>query len=350
MLNTPQVRRGLRRLLAGRPVPITSLASKTWVLCPEEERRGNPAVYLPNALDQIDALSPWRQWREELNLIEGGSVTHAASTAHLIEHVDLVDAYIYVGACKHKAGWGPNRWWLPAGRKRELRNSATLANGWSGTHFFGTLMLDDFPLGLIEEDPANQILLASRGYEHESGYRKLHRLPTPPVLTLARIQKLLLFTDFAQNSFKARRYDVLRERLRQTVVRDDSVPGIYIRRGQAGERRVLTNERDIEEFLASLGYVVIDPDQMSSQEIARSSLNTPVVVGVEGSQLSHAIYSAAEGATFLVLQPPDRFAMAYKEYTDRMEMRFAFLVGLPEGTGFSVPVDDIKRILEKLRV
>jgi hypothetical protein len=41
--------------------------------------------------------------------------------------------------------------------------------------------------------------------------------------------------------------------------------------------------------------------------------------------------------------------MAYKEYADRMEMPFAFVVGHPSTEGFTVDVDEVLRTLDLLQ-
>ena len=111
---------------------------------------------------------------------------------------------------------------------------------------------------------------------------------------------------------------------------------------------MLVNEAAITRFLTDRGFEVIDPATASAEQIAVQTLEAKIVVGVEGSHLSHAIYTAADGCTFLVLQPPDRFALAYKEFTDRLDMTFAFLVGDRAPHGFTVPVDDLARMLDFL--
>jgi capsular polysaccharide biosynthesis protein len=125
-------------------------------------------------------------------------------------------------------------------------------------------------------------------------------------------------------------------------------PGVYLRRGIGGEPRRLINEAELEQALLALGFDILDPENLSAQDVAQRSLGARVVIAVEGSHLSHAIFSAAEQATFMVIQPPDRFALAYKEYTDRMDMRFALVVAEPASGGFSVVIDEVHRLLELL--
>ena len=121
-----------------------------------------------------------------------------------------------------------------------------------------------------------------------------------------------------------------------------------MRRGSDGERRQLVNEAALADLLVAKGFDIIDLDRMDAAEIARRTLDAPIVIGVEGSHLSHAIYAMADSGAFLVIQPPDRFAMPYKEYADRMGMGFGFVVALPDAGGFAVDLDDIRMMLDRL--
>jgi hypothetical protein len=75
-------------------------------------------------------------------------------------------------------------------------------------------------------------------------------------------------------------------------------------------------------------------------------MDARIVVSVEGSHLSHVVLSMADNGVLLVLQPPDRFATVYKEYTDCVHMRFGFVVCDKSHTGFVVNMDDLRRTLD----
>lgn len=350
-LNLPMVKRVARRLAVRRAPDFHSLASREWQLCAPEQKVVPPAIHLPGALDKVRALSPWRNWDTERLLVAGGRVNHAASTAHLVTDVDLVGAYLYRGSAKLQPGYGEERLFNEEDEPPVVLDAAHLVTSHSGSHFFGTFMLDDLPLGLIPEAGDTCIAMMSKPYQHEAGYRELMNLPRRREVRRARIRKLICYTDFAQNSYKRERYDQLRSRMRQALDlqwQRGTKPGIYLRRGAAGEPRVLRNQAALESALQALGFDVLDADGLSAREIAQRSLDARVIVGVEGSHLSHAIFSSAEQACFLVIQPPDRFAMPYKEFTDRMDMRFALVVADPAPGGFVVDLDDMHRLLEKL--
>lgn len=350
-LNLPMVKRVARRLAARRAPEFHSFASRDWQLCAPEQVVVPPAIHLPGAMEKVRGLSPWRSWEIERLLVGGGRVDHAASTARLVTDVDLVGAFLYRGAAKLQPGYGEERLFQEAYGPSERLDEVHLVTSQSGSHFFGTLMLDDLPLGLIPQACDPCIAMVSRPYVHETGYRELLELPRAREVTRARIGRLICYSDFAQNSFKRARYERLRARLRGALGPQEGngrPVGVYLRRGAAGEPRVLVNETALESALRTLSFDILDPDRLSAREIAKRSLNARVIVGVEGSHLSHAVFSAADGACFLVVQPPERFAMAYKEFTDRMDMRFALVVADPAPGGFAVDINDVHRLLEQL--
>ena len=349
-LNTPMITRRVRRLLIRAVPTLTSLAKEHFTLCPEENRPGSHAVYLDDALERVTALSPWRTWDVELALIRGNPVPHAASIAYVIENVDLVGAFLYKGPAKAQPGFGRESWMLADSETTPIVDEARLVTSTEGSHFFGPLLQSDFPLELIAPNDQKNFTVATRPYEHSAAYRRLFSLPPERRLTRARFRRLIVYSDFAQNSFKIARYVELRRRLRTHVspVGRATTRGVYLSRGRTGELRVLSNERSIIEFLDAQGFEILEPATLSADEIAARTLNAPLVISVEGSHLSHAIFSLKDAGTMLVLQPPDRFAMPYKEFTDSLGMRFAFLVGLKTGDGFEVPIEELRFMLDRL--
>ncbi len=349
-INLPRLDRTVRRLLARRHVALTERAQRSWTLCPKESAVAPPAIHLPGTLDHVVALSPWRDWNTEKGLIDGGAVEHAASRAFAIKNVELVDAWLYAGPAKSLSGFGAERWLHRDLPQRQVFDQAALVTNFSGSHFFGNRLLDDFPLALLADPSLPPVAMVTRPYGHEAGYRALCGLAGDAPIRRASVRELVVYEDFAQNSSKAERYRELRRRVRASLGGTVAAapPGVFIRRGPDGEPRHLLNTAQVEATLAAAGFSIIDTTQLSAREIAERSLNARIVVGVEGSHFSHAIYTAADQATFFVLQPPDRFAMAYKEYTDRMDMRFAFLVGRPGEGGFTIDLDELHRMLDLL--
>lgn len=306
-----------------------------------------PALYPDGALDRIEAASPWEDVASLRDRIEGGPGSHGASRAYLIEDVDLSGACLYRGAARAQPGYGRARPWRTGGATVRLEE-AHLVSAWSGSLFFGPFLRDTLPLGLIPEAGAPSLTMTSKAYAHAPGYRALVDLPSPPCPGAARIARLTVYEDFAQNSFKAERYRELRARLRRHVTDPARPSGVYLKRGATGESRMLTNEAEIEALLAGFGFDIVEPAKLEPAEIARRMTDTALVISIEGSHLAHAIYTLADDGAFLVIQPPDRVALPYKEYADRMEMRFGFVVGRPAPGGFSADPGEIAAMVERL--
>jgi len=347
-VNTAMLWRRMQRLVRGRPAPLHTLARESQLLCAEEVLDSPPALHLPGALERVTALSPWRSWDAEQALIRGGPTRHAASTLHVVENVHVVDAHIYCGAAKAQPGFGAESFWLEGGHAREEIAEAQLVTSTEGSHFFGPYLQCDLPLELIFPGHPAQRAMLTKPYEHAPGYRQLLGLPSVPLMRRAFVRRLTLFVDFAQNTHKIARYHALRAALRSRVDRSRANPpaGVYLKRGRTGEPRMLANEDALSEFLAARGFDVVEPARLTAAEVAARTLDAPVVVSVEGSHLSHVIFSMADRGTMLVLQPHDRFAMPYKEFTDAVGMRFAFVVGRPAADGFAIDLDDLAATLD----
>lgn len=348
MLNLAAARWAFGRLRQKRTPDIRDMAERTWELCPTETVTVPPAIYHEGALERISALSPWRNWESERSFVAGGRIEHASTVAHLLRDVEVAGAFLYRGAAKAKPGWGKERMIVRGGWAPQRLASAHLASNWAGSHYFANHLLDDLPLAMIPQPGETLLALPIRPYAHGEGYRALLDLPRPPEVDQVRVEKLTLYTDFAQNSFKAIRYREIRRRIRATRGPSPALPGVFLRRGKTGEPRVLANDAELVSRLTARGFAIVDPERLTAQEIVERTLDARIVVGVEGSHLAHAVYTIADEGIFLVLQPPDRFAMTYKEYTDRMDMGFAFLVGVPAEGGFTVDPAELDRMLDRL--
>lgn len=347
-LNLPMLKRLTRRLLSKKISDFESIADRTQILCPEETLHLQPAIYLQNTLDRIKRLSPYSE-REATNLlIKGGKRVSAPTKVHIIKNVEVVGAHLYSGALKITAGYGKEKIFSSARMVCHHLDVANLVTTWSGSRFFGSLLLDDFPLELLPEDRHNNLRVVTKFYGHEQGYRDYLGINTSTIFNRAFVKRLRFYEDPTHNSHKARRYKMLREQLREIIQADpEKTPRyIYLRRGDTGEPRTLVNEEEIQSVLHYCGFETVDTSTLDATEILRRTIDARVVVGIEGSHLSHAIFSMKEDGTMIVLQPPDRFAMVYKDFTDCLGMRFAFLVGNQKQGGFTILRSEMTKILE----
>jgi len=348
-LNLPRLQRVLRRALARRPVDLWQRSEREWTICPASTVTVKPALFPQGAMERVTALTPWRSWGVEQTMVHGGVLSFGPTRAGLLRNVDFVDGHLFAGAATEQVGVDPARWVIaPAAREPDIE-AAQLVSTHSGAVFFGCLLLDDFLLEMLADDPPLRLSVPGKPSGHEADYRALLGLAEKRVLRRGRVRLLTHYEEPAFNDSKVARYRTLRERLRARVDATQPPPaGIYLRRGNSGQRRVMANEPAIEAALERRGFTVIDPMALPAAEIVRQALGARVVVSVEGSQISHAIFAMADEAAMVVLQPPDRFGMQYKEFTDAMDMRFAFVVGRPAEQGFEVDLTELQHLLDRL--
>ncbi|KIC41617.1 hypothetical protein RA27_10310 [Ruegeria sp. ANG-R] len=348
-LNTAALKWSVTRLISGPGPNIRSLASDSWEICPSDVTNIPPAIYLASSLERITALSPWRNWETEHHAIEGRPTEHAATRAYLVKDVTISGSFLFRGTARAQEGFGSFSILQTNDNPHERIKEACLTSCWSGSHYFGVFMRASLPQEMLPQPSETAISMMTKPYDHEAGYRQLLQLPLPKCVTSAHVKRLILYTDYAHNASKSARFSELRRRMRASLGPvSNNRPGAYLKRGNTGERRIVVNEKALEEVLSAKGFDIVEPAKLSPYEISQRLLDVPVIVSVEGSHLAHGIYSIAAGGTFLVLQPPNRFAMAFKEFTDRAGMQFAFTVGHPAANGFSVDIDDLERTLDLL--
>jgi capsular polysaccharide biosynthesis protein len=125
-------------------------------------------------------------------------------------------------------------------------------------------------------------------------------------------------------------------------------PGVLLVRGSTGTARRLTNENELIEALHSHHIKAIDSTTLTPDEIIESCSGAEVVIGVEGSQLSHGLVGSAPRAPVLTIQPPNRFNHVYKDRSDCLGKPYGFVVASGNGDEFSVDIDELKRVLDRL--
>lgn len=221
----------------------------------------------------------------------------------------------------------------------------------NGNTWFGTWLMEDCPTyalacneGVpITTAPSARYPLFTQGpaYEQWLGMQPLR-------LRSAFFHELVLFDDVSNNRSRHLRYRAMGDKLLSHV---DATPhpGVFILRGSDGDLRLLRNELEIAEHLRKhRGFRVINPMQSDVPSIVAACAGARTVIGVEGSQLVHGVNVLQTGGNLLVLQPPNRFVSYYKYLTDRDGQHFAFVVGMPQGDGFTVDIDEVERTLDLL--
>lgn len=347
-MNTSRLRALALQKLFRMNRTLRDYSERQWTLHPSETEITPPAYYFEDELAYITDF-PKATWREvEMRRIKGGLTEHAATIAYQISNVELVKGILFKRAAKETLVRQSRGFFAPD--PPMINGTSALAATYYGSVFFGHWLSDDLVRHLAGEALATPIMPNRKTYRHEPEYCELMGISQHRVDS-ARFEKLIMLEDFGQNAFKRQRFLELRSRL-CGAVQSSHNRYVYIRRGfrDAGASLVLTNAAEVEDYLTTQGFHIVDPDQLSSSEIASAIAGARVVVSIEGSHMLHALYAMGDGATLCLIQPPYRFNNVMKEYMDCMGLRYGFTVATENAEGFAAPLDRLKRILDRLDV
>ncbi len=328
----------------GRTKDIAQLASRTWTLEAEARERVPSALYLPDALDRVTGLGPFTTMADQRGIIAGGEVTHLPVRMHEVRRATLLDGSLYL--TRHRSALRENtarfsrqQWNI------QRRSEGALCSTYFGGLYFGHWMTDDLPLTLLAGEHGTAVAVPLGPSVHRDEYQRRSGAKSQAI-EAAEFDRLLVFEDRAQTRSKIGRYLQIRQGLLASVQSQPEHPGVFLLRGTSGARRLLENESTLADWCRSQGMKVVDPMTLSVGELIAATAGAQRVVGVEGSHLLHAMYTAAPCASFTVLLPPNRFSNVIKYWTDALSMGYAFVVGRPgKQDTFSVDLDDLKRTL-----
>ncbi|WP_088243480.1 glycosyltransferase 61 family protein [Calothrix rhizosoleniae] len=343
MIETTPLRRLIKRILIGSQ-DSQEVSEQCSILCPSEKAPSLPAIYLEGQLDKVTGFIEGVNLDIEKNRLAGTMREHSATVAYHIRDALILNGYVYKGAMKYTLVSTPESFFSP--KVVDYLPKAALSCTFAGNRFFGHWIGDDLPLNLAAQQLAEPITVVKKPYAHESEYLSLFNLRSRPI-TQIRCGELIILNDVGQNSFKRQRYELLRSALKNLTPLQPNY-GVMIRRGKSGVSRVLTNEDEIAQFLETRGFIIINPEHMPAKEIVHQTLGAKIILGTEGSHIAHGIFTMADHGTIFTLQPPYRFHGIYKDYTDCLDMRYAFVVGNNSPDGFMINLEDLARTLDKI--
>lgn len=306
--------------------PFEKYAIESTVICEPEEQRMRPAIYPSGELDHITNVHEFSSGLEhEIFLTTCDWVHHQATVAWRLRNVVLTNGMLcnYKGYKKMAFGRPP---FMPAQVERVEETSALCSTD-AGNDYFAHFVLDDATTAGIGEKfgrvtfggslkPRTQHMLDYLGYFDIPYLEKIH----------AEFADLWMFTDYPQNSHRRARLKGLQSALAKRFRGKQHPTPVYLKRGESGLERTLENEAEIERLLVARGFRVINPETMTTEELCEQLNGSPLVIGVEGSQLAHAILNMAAGGGLLCIQPAARFNAVYRGFTNSLDLEWGFVV------------------------
>jgi hypothetical protein len=306
----------IRRELFGHRT-ISSECVETRELHPPETVDAPAAWFDEGDLQRITDFGHKRNGREiEMARIRGGLTTRQPTMAYRLRDAMLVNGFLMTRTRIHRlAHEAPTPWRLPSNVPRQA--SGALAASRQGLRYFGHWMRDDLTTSLVLQDWASLVAPAREPTVHQRDYLAAMRLDITPCSVTHFDELFVVDQNDAENAFKRARLREVRRRLRGDLeVRPHA--GVMLLRGSSGQLRRLVNEGALAESLQRRGIDVLDPTQLSVADIIRRCAGAQVVIGVEGSQLSHGIVQLDDGGSLLVIQPPQRFNNPLKAPCDAL--------------------------------
>lgn len=329
----------LRGIFGGLP-DLTTMAVERWIVAEGTPVEVRKARCLPGQIERI-ACAAFGSREEVVRDFRGGFESRQSPTmAYQMRHVLLFDGILHAdGAWRHLRARSRQ---LPIARDIEERSSGSLYESWPGNRWFGNWLVDDCLTYRLAENVGEPVTTQMpvghmRSYERALGM-------APERVQAAWFDDFVLFDDHAHNENRRARADDLRQRL--VGGGSPCHPGVYLLRGQSGDRRILGNEYAIVERMVRRGFRVIDPTTSSLDEIVEACAGARIVAGIEGSHLVHGLMTMPRGAGLFVIQPPDRAVSVLKLTTDRQCQDFGFVMGKGTNEAFSADIDEIERTLD----
>lgn len=330
----------LRRRLGRPPPDIAARAVESWDIAPGALVEVPPALALPGMADRIRA-TVFTDLPDVLRAFAGSPAEwHGPTRAHRLRDVTLYDGRL---ACRGAERHLRPRSRLPVHGRLPGLGAAALPESWVGNRWFGNWLTDDcltHDLALATGLPV--LATAPPPAPHGPQYQALLG-QTPRIAAEGHLDELILFDDLPDNPAKRARAAALRARLHAAAGTSAPHPGVFLLRGASGDRRLLSNEPALAETFAACGFTVLDPARETAATIARACAGAALAIGVEGSQMSHALAALPEGAGLIALQPADRTTATLKTVADRAGLRFGYVVARGQGGTYHADPDEVIR-------
>lgn len=341
----PVSSRILQRVAGYRP--LEDFASEQIVICGGEIETMRPAIFLPDEISRITGVHEFSAGLEdEIHLVTRDGVQHTETIAYRFNDVCLSGSRL----CNYRSfkrltfgRLGIGTHWLD-----EIHDCVSLCSTDAGNDYFAHFLLDDLATAMLGQQFGRVIFGGSESPRttHMLGYARLFNIPCTEVRG-AWFKDLWLFKDYPQNSNRKERLRVMRSRLSaQFNMAQTAAAPAYIRRGTSGNTRLLENEAKIEELLAAKGFNVVDPEAATVAEICATLNGSPLIIGVEGSQLAHALLNLKDNGTLICIQPAARFNAVFRGFTNTLDLNWGFVVAGGDAQRFHLSPDRLLDTIE----
>lgn len=245
--------------------------------------------------------------------------------------------------------------WIPTRQPRvwspvveTVTDPVTLPNSPPGMRYFGHWVRDDASAYEVARDRGGRVLSMVRPdwsdapfYEEVFGqdWQEKTAFHTPD---------LTVVTDIGFSEAKRDRLLALGARLRTRVAAEEPGRIVYLARGPSARSRGLQGEDELIAVLEAQGLKILYAES-DPRALTAGLMDAKMVITVEGSQTSHAVYTLARDGAILVIQPPYRFYNPHLEWTRLLDVPYGIVIGIPDEDGsFRVDPDEVLAMADRL--
>ncbi|WP_412504648.1 glycosyltransferase family 61 protein [Roseovarius sp. SYSU LYC5161] len=335
----------LIRRLGRSDTSLTQAADSVEELSPESEETPPRVIALPGQPDRARASSGAAPLRDELALLFSRRSVHAPvirySFNDCLVRPDGVDSPRMRHAVGARLGIAPVNG--PIDRAETGHFCMTHVS----RAYFGHWLQDACATALLAPRGAPVFMDALSGTTHGPAYLDAFGI-TPRQTAACHVGRLHLYQDYAQGPSKRERYAGMRASLARAFPGDGTgAEGLYIRRGQSGQSRLIDGEEALIERLTRAGFEVLDITKADLATIQRRCRDARIAVSIEGSHLSHLQFAMPEGACIIALMPSDRVSALQAGYAHAAGLRFGVLMADPGPEGYRVDADELMATIDK---
>lgn len=320
-------------------------AVRSWEIAPSVELEALPGIYEQSDLEKITGVYPGNTFETELDRLPGRPVRHGATVAYEFHDAVLANGHLFTAKAALAVGTGQPPW---LARATPEIDAGVLASTRLGVRYFGHWLLDDLSLLLAAQKLGQAITVHSTFTPGQLQYLELLSLKST-VMTEGLFRRMTIIDDAGLNTYRRERYMRLRE-MAARKSKPAGRPGVMLLRGNSGSMRSLVNEEEVADLARKRGFLVLFPETASASELLDACTDAPIVLGVEGSQLTNGVMWMAERGAVVVLQPPQRFTSVVKNWCDMLGARYAFMIGdQRENDSFHVDCNALQRLLDRVQ-
>jgi len=337
-----RIRSGIARRL-GLDINLLNSAVSIDQLHPAETVAGPPCIALPGQYERVLAVPFGNDLVSEIAEVQGAPRNIGPTLRYVIENVIVSGGILYARGrrkpfnCELDYHYTELHW--------AEYDEVALRSSLIGCHFFGDWLRDDCTTHLLVEHLGKPMSMPTPLWPHQGGYLALFQQAYDEV-GRGHIRRLVVFDDIYQNAHKAERIRRLRTHVATNRIPIAADRIIYLDRGSGGKQRTLLNQEEVIETLARRGVAIVQPEALSVPQLIAELFGARIIIGIEGSQLCHGVFTLRDAGGLLVIQPPNRFFNPHMDWARSLNMRYGIVVGELRESAFYLPVDDLLRTID----